>query len=132
METGDFARTPAFVVFWTNILDWTGSGGAESFSAGSVTVPDQDWTPTTGRAGEPGIYSRADGVLRAVNVAPVTIDPPVTSNWQAKLAKLKPRDQGGLQLAPWLELAALTCVLAALVAWPRRRGLTAFSAPRTV
>ena len=141
IDSSDFARTPAFVIFWTNLLDWVGSGNvaagatAETFSAGSAILPDRSWVPTTGRFGDPGIYARGDGTLAAVNVDPVIIDPPVASNAHAKLDALKPREHGGLQLAPWLALAALACLLAAAALWPRGRrnsALTAFSAPRTV
>jgi hypothetical protein len=38
----DFARTPGFVVFWTNVLDWVGQSGEQAFVESVTPVTPLD------------------------------------------------------------------------------------------
>jgi hypothetical protein len=153
-----FARTADFAVFWPNVLDWVGGGGAEQFAASPASAAlGEEWRradlPEVPAAADldpaggalPGLYRRADGAVRAVNVTPVTLDAPATAPTTsapaaegaaagaaaAQQAALKLRSGRGLQLESGMLLAALACLLVAAGAWPRHR-LTRFSSPRTV
>lgn len=134
-----FSDRPEFVIFWADVLDWVGRGGAEVFASHPVRPLGSEWKPletapaaATPESGLwPGLYQRADGKLRAVNAPDLRADPIPQTQWQQKLASLQQAARPGLQLAPLLLLLALGCLFVAAWVWPRNR-LTAFAASRTV
>jgi hypothetical protein len=102
-HASDFARTPEFVIFWTNVFDWL-AGGA----AGDAAT---HW--------------------RSVVVPPIKVAPPPSTDWRGKLATLKAPHYGWRDVTSAVLLASVTCLIVAAVAWPGR-SLTAISVPRTV
>jgi hypothetical protein len=102
LDAPDFARTPEFVIFWTNVFDWL---------AGGDTDPAQQWV--------------------AAVVPPIKISPPPTMDWRNKLAALKPAHRFRTDVTSAVLLASVICLMLAAVAWPGR-SLTPFSAARTV
>jgi len=124
-----FARTPAYVVFWTNVFDWVGQGG-DAFGAETVTPLGDEWRRVTGDDDAPsgtpnglwpGLYRRdSDGATRALNAPPVEIAPPPETNWRARLEALRLDRNEGVRLAKPLLLAALACLICAAWAWPAR------------
>jgi hypothetical protein len=133
-DTSQWARSPAFVVFWANVFNWAGAG-AERFAAYPVgALDDADWTPVelAGSPSEtprpepklwPGLYRRTDGTLRAINAPDVVIPrPPAATDWQERLAALAKRAGGQVDLAPALAASALVSLALAAWAWKRRPG----------
>jgi hypothetical protein len=125
-ESREFARTPAFVVFWSNVLDWAGSGGE-----GFASVP-------VGQGGEklrrvmpaqlpgdvdgpywPGVFETATGPI-AKAASPVVFSSG-SGAWERALARLQVGPGAGRRLAPWLALAALGCLLGATLTWERKK-----------
>ena len=125
-ESREFARTPAFVVFWTNVFDWTG-GGTQEFQASPITqgsatkerlAPEKlsdDIDPTLW----PGVFNTPNGKL-ALNTGPVRFAARA-SDAVARLPALSLNGATGVNLAPWLALAALVCLLGAAATWEKRR-----------
>jgi len=109
MDAPDFARTPDFVIFWTNIFDWLAGTGNDE--AGAVADAAQHWVSTV--------------------VPPVRIAPPPTADWRSKLASLKPAHRRTMDVTSAVLLASVICLMLAAMWWPRR-SLTPFSAARTV
>jgi hypothetical protein len=141
IDAPEFARTPEYVVLWTNIFDWLGSGAAAFDSSPPVVLGDE-WQlldahgdpvsrASSTQTAAPGVYRRSDGALRAIALAPQVRDDSPTQDWPAKLAALQPRQGGGYELSRGLLFAAIACLLLVALAWPGRR-LTPFSARRTV
>jgi hypothetical protein len=127
-ESRAFARTPGYVVFWTNVFNWLGSATGGDFTAGVVgppldgarrllpkTLPDHvdpdRW---------PGVFETPTGKL-ALNCGRVTFGTTSGENWSTRLAAIPPAIPTGIDLAPWLALAALTCLAGAAATWERRR-----------
>jgi hypothetical protein len=116
-DAPDFARTPEFVIFWTNVFDWLavdagGEGGDAGGGAGSAIADAvQHWTSTV--------------------VPLIPIHPPPTEDWQAKLAALKAPHRPRTDVTPAVLLASVICLIVAAGAWPGRC-LTPISGPRTV
>jgi hypothetical protein len=127
-ESRAFARTPAFVVFWTNVFDWVGAG-SEGFEAGRVGDPsakgkrllpeglpdgveDRLW---------PGVFETGNGKV-ALNAGGVTFAGG-PDDWTERIAKMPERggDGRGVALGPWLALVALGCLGVAAGRWERRR-----------
>jgi hypothetical protein len=102
LDAPDFARTPEFVIFWTNVFDWL---------AGGDTDPAQQWVAAT--------------------VPPIRIPPPASTDWRNKLTALKLAQRVRTDVTSAVLLASVICLMLAAVAWPGR-SLTAFSAARTV
>jgi hypothetical protein len=124
----EFARTPAFVILWANIFNWAG-GGAEGFIASSVSrtsasdhrlLPaklSDDIDPTLW----PGVFDTAEGKL-ALNAAPVSFATAGDTNtWISRLPALTLSNGAAIDLAPWLALAALLCIVGAAATWEKRR-----------
>jgi hypothetical protein len=127
-ESRAFARTPGYVVFWTAVFNWLASASDEAFTAGIVgptldparrllpeTLPDhvdpQRW---------PGVFGTPTGKL-ALNTGRVTFGTAGAENWSTRLAAIPRAVPTGIDLAPWLALAALTCLALAAATWERRR-----------
>lgn len=133
-----WSRTPSFVVFWANVFEWLG-GGAVSYTYHSPGTLGSEWQPVAdgpadlmGESGLwPGLYQRAGGGLRAVN-APFIALPPAggSDGWQARLGEML-RDDGLINLRPYLALAAVGCLAAAAGLWGGAT-LTEFSGKTTV
>lgn len=98
--TAEFARTPEFVVMWTNILDHLREGASESFVS-----------------------------TRVIDRAPVFA--PIRTDVRSRVAAITRNDPQGLNLLPFLAIAAAACALVAAVTWPAKR-LTRFFAALTV
>jgi hypothetical protein len=107
-DAPDFARTPEFVIFWTNVFDWLAGGGGETGEAGDA---GRHWASTV--------------------VPPVRITPPSSTDWRSKLATLKPAHRRRTDVTSAVVLLSVICLILAAVAWPRR-SLTPISAARTV
>lgn len=136
-DAPEWARTPAFVVFWAGLLDWVGGAGAEPAYVGSgVGTAGPEWGPPAGAEANvdakwwPGLYVRGDGALRAVNsglVTPGAGAPP--GDWRVRLAAFQQADR--VHFGSPLLLAALAAALVAAAAWTRP-SLTEISGKTTV
>ncbi len=126
----EMAKSPNYVIFWTNVFDLLGGdqGGYASQRAGQVAGI---WHEETARGEsapvhEPGLraglYRRSDGAMLAVNAPDVTAPPLPTSAWREELSHLANERVPSLNLARWMELAALAMVLTAAVLWPYMKG----------
>jgi hypothetical protein len=135
-ESAAMARSPAFVVFWTNVLDWAGGGGAAGAArfasvpladvpAGARRVDGEALPADVDAARWPGLFETAGGRLAAD--APALAPnggggaAGAASDWAAALGRLRVGGGAGVGLAPWLALAALACVAGAAATWERRR-----------
>jgi hypothetical protein len=128
-ESREFARTPAFVVFWTNVLDWVGNAGEGGFGASWVDqqlgsarrLAPQKLPDDVDPAYWPGVFETPAGKF-AANVRPITFARDGgDSNWQARLSGLTLRGGSGFNLSPWLALAASACLLIAAATWEKPR-----------
>jgi hypothetical protein len=128
-DTSAWATSSEFVVFWANVFNWAGAGG-ERFASYPVGTPmEGEWTPVE-LAGSPappepklwpGLYRRADGMLRALHAPDVPIPSPAPSDWRERLARLGEDDRGGrFDLGPPLACVAICCLFGAAMAWKRR------------
>jgi hypothetical protein len=128
IESATFPRRADYVVFWTNLFDWLGQGG-DAFVSHPIGLLGDEWRRLTdGPPGTepglwPGVYERDDGTLRAVNAGAHTKPalPPMTDDWQQRLARLASGRVGGRPLSPYLLITALACALGAALQWPGRR-----------
>ena len=120
-DSPQWAATPDFVIFWTNVLDWAG-GGAEFMAAHSLPEWDREWKPTATHPAEPwpGLYQRSDGTLRAFNAPDVPIPPLGDTRWREGIAALA-ATPGRIDLSPDLLIAALACLALAALAWASPR-----------
>jgi hypothetical protein len=109
LDAPEFARTPDFVIFWTNVFDWLAGTGNDA--DGAVADAAQHWVSTV--------------------VPPIRIAPPPTADWRSRLASLKPAHRTFTDVASAVILASVICLMLAAMWWPRR-SLTPFSAARTV
>lgn len=145
-DSANWAKTPAYVVFWTNVFDWTGEGG-EEFASETVHQLPAEWkvqSPTTVPSGAaaglwPGLYTDARGNVRAINPADVRVGPAIGSDGRARLESLRVKTGGQRNVSEAFTLAAMACLIVAAIAWPRwwqrsgpDGGLTAFSDARSV
>ena len=122
-DAPDFARTPAFVIFWTNVFDWLagdsgdggdgGDGGIGEDGGADDAVADaaRHWTPTV--------------------VPPIRAAPPSADDWREKLAAFKAPHRARADVTSPVLLASVICLIVAALGWPGR-SLTPISAPRTV
>jgi hypothetical protein len=102
----EFEATRDFVIFWTNVLDYLGEGGA--------SIQYQPLAPLSPGAlppGKPGIYQRPDGSQVAMNLVNVRFEAnPAALTYLPDQLPATSRT-GGLRLAPWLSLAAIICMM---------------------
>ncbi len=115
--TDQWSGESQFVIFWTHVFDWIGQAGRE-FSSSPLEERSVEWSPLTGKAGQPGIYRRSDGVERAFNALAEQGPPsqPSTADWRQRLIAAA-RDHAGQSMAGPVALAALFCLLAAISVW---------------
>jgi hypothetical protein len=126
-ESRAFARTPGFVVFWTNVFDHVAPGNP-GFTAGVLHGAVTDGTrllpqsppPDAEPARWPGVFQTPTGKA-ALNTPEVTFHAG-SQDWAARIATLPPSPSPGSELGPWLALASLACVALAAATWERRRG----------
>jgi hypothetical protein len=123
-----FSATPAFVVFWTNLLDWV-AGSAHVYSASPVIAQMDGWRrmplvndPEALVADAPGIYARGDGSKAAFD-SPV-LPPPTPSNADEPevvhhLAALIGNRPSGRDAAPIVLWLSLACLIIAAAVWKR-------------
>ena len=126
-ESRDFTRTPAFVVFWSKLLDWVGGGGDEYVSGALTDVPSDATRTAPQTLPEdadarwwPGVFRAGDRLI-AVNAPPVDFPPAPPTDWKRQLARLPLAVGGGMSLRPWLALAALALAAVAAAVWERSR-----------
>jgi hypothetical protein len=145
IESDDWSRRPAYVVFWASVFDWLG-GGESRFASHPVGRLEGNWRvverfgaggspPVSSEPGLwPGLYERVeDGARRAVNAGGVNFPATPRAAWQSRLAELARGGAGGggTPLWPGVLVAAVACAAGAAMSW-KGRNLTAFSARRTV
>jgi hypothetical protein len=116
-DSPQWAATPDFVIFWTNVFDWV-AGGTRSLAAHPLREWDPQWKPTDPTHAEPwpGLHRRSDGTIRAFNPPNVPIPPLRETHWREAIAALA-AEPGRLDLSPPLLIAALVCLTLASVAW---------------
>ena len=134
--TEQFARTPDFVILWTNIIDHlAATTGGDTFASTQLDQLDPEWKPDSSRPLWPGFYHQQGAATgpttRAANAAIVHVPAARPPDPRPRLAALARRDPPGLNLLPYLAIASIGCVLIAAALWPGRN-LTRFSAGRTV
>jgi hypothetical protein len=125
VESDNWPRDSAFVIFWSNVFDWLGHGGAEPYVAEPVQPLDGEWHRLDDLSGPratdvepaPGVWGRADGALRALNRIDVKLDPPPPSDWRAKLAALPRSVSARSDLSKTALLVALCAALIASLTW---------------
>jgi len=130
-ESRDFARTPDYVLFWTNLLDWTAATPSQDYTSGMVT--EGDHATTFGRLTPvprdadptywPGLFQSPRGLV-ALNTPPTEFHHDPGAPWNEHLARLPLTQSPGLHLRPWLALLALALGLAAALTWERARRRT--------
>jgi hypothetical protein len=128
-QSREFARTPAFVLFWSKMLDWVGVGGDEyisrpvgAFSERNATRTAPDPMPADADPWLwPGLFRTSEGVI-AMNAGAVEF-PPVRGggDWRERIARLPLAGAAGIALRPWLALAGLALAVLAAAVWPRSR-----------
>ncbi|HSU66812.1 MAG TPA: hypothetical protein VLJ39_08075, partial [Tepidisphaeraceae bacterium] len=122
-DAPEWARTTDFVIFWTNVFDWAGGGGA-SFVAHPLSEWSPEWTPVEpipAPAGMwPGLYRRSDGALRAFAAPGVKMSSPVRTDWASRLSAV-PVTVGRLDLSGVLLALAVGCVALSAGVWRRAR-----------
>jgi hypothetical protein len=128
-ESREFARTPAFVVFWGKVLDWVGKGGEEYVSravgdlpADAVRAAPDPLPADVEPRMWPGLFRTADGLI-AVN-APAVEFPAARAGgggWRERIAGLPLKVGGGVGLRRWLALGALALAAVAAGVWERAR-----------
>lgn len=120
-DAPDWAATPDFVIFWTDVFEWAG-GSAPSFVSHALERWTTEWklsAPSDAESGLwPGLYRRADGAIRAFNAPDVPIAPPVRSDWRARLESISP-PPAAMSLNVPLLITAVACLLFAATAWKR-------------
>jgi hypothetical protein len=126
-DSRPFARTPDFVLFWTKLLDWAGQGG-EGYVFGPLGEIPQDAArlapeplpPNADPQHWPGVFRTSQGLI-AADAPPVHFPASQSSDWRGKLARLPISAAAGIDLRPWLALAALVLALGAALTWERSR-----------
>jgi hypothetical protein len=117
-DAPSWLTTPDFVVFWTNVFDWTGGAGRAW-----IARPLNDWSPEW-KAGDaaatsgswPGVYRRSDGALRAFNAPDVIFPPPPRTDWRSRMSRLE-RTSTQLDLSRLLLVLATAAMTIAAFAW---------------
>ena len=122
-DVAEWSRTADWVVFFDNALQWVGGGRAAYAASGPRTL-GAGWdlveggpAPAGVAAGWwPGVYQSADGRRTAVDAGRAAGPLPPAA---------EPVAPAGVSLGPAGGVAAVGCLLAAAMAWPRgerRRG----------
>jgi hypothetical protein len=117
------ARTPEYVVFWTDVLEWlkvTPKDALRRFSAAPARALGAEWRPLDTGDALPGLYRRSDGAVRAVTRPPVLPSSAAPVDSAARLAAFASRHPVGVPLLPYLAAGALACLCVAAVTWPGR------------
>jgi hypothetical protein len=124
-ESREFARTPGFVVFWSNLLDWVGGKSAGGFASSTMRLMrdsrrlmPENLSDDVEAAAWPGVFETAAGKV-AMNAGPITFNtgaPEVTD-----LSRLRPTHPQATPLDRYLALAALLCLAAAAAVWEKRK-----------
>jgi hypothetical protein len=116
----EFARTPDFVILWTNILDWI-SQGDSMYTAMPVRQLAPEWMPVKPPAGDywPGVYRRSDGALLAMNALDVRIEPHLKGDSRSKIDRLHFEGDGARSLSKILLMACFLAIFIAIFSWPR-------------
>jgi hypothetical protein len=126
-DAGDWARSSDYVVFWANVLNWAGAGG-ERFAAHPVGSLEGGWAavelaPSVAPPEPmlwPGLYRRPDGTLRALRPPELPDHASAASDWRERLARSDDETGARVELAPWITLVSLLCLLGAAALWKRR------------
>jgi hypothetical protein len=128
-ESREFSRTPAFVIFWTNVFDWAG-GGVKGFTASQVAqsatfgerIAPEQLSENIDARNWPGLFESDRGRF-AFNSGPVRFGHG-SADWASALSSLHLPPGNGTDLAPWLAIGALLSVLGAAATWEMRRRAT--------
>jgi hypothetical protein len=130
LGSGTWERTPDFVVFWKNLLDWLGDAGEEfsyqptgdlggGWERQSIGAADPVGQQTDQPGLWPGIYAHPELGRRAVNAPRATIPARVGGDWRSDLDSLAAAYPRGYGVAAWGFLAALAFLALAAIAWRR-------------
>jgi hypothetical protein len=125
-ESGEFARTPGFVVFWTNVFDWLGGGGEGAFAARDLKdVEGKRIEPARLAADQdgahwPGVFETGAGKV-AANAGAVTFGAGGGEEVAGRLAGLNLVGGREIPLASGLAMGALVCLVGAAGAWAKKR-----------
>jgi len=117
----EFARSPDFVIFWTNVLNWVGGGAGEEWEARPVQQLSADWASVDSSPGElwPGLYRRGDGELLAMNATDVDVSPLLADAAQETPSEMKTSGRSAQLLGRLLLSGVFAGVAIAVLAWPR-------------
>lgn len=123
-ESSALARTPSFVMLWTNMVEWA-AGSTTGFACSTLdqqSTTAQRILPTTLPAGAdpqfwPGVFNTPSG-RQAFNAPQVQFGTAASSS---SLDMLRLATRSGVQLAPWLILASILCLATAAATWEKRR-----------
>jgi hypothetical protein len=124
-ESREFARTPGFVVFWTNVLDWVGGkGAAGGFAAlplrmlrDARRVMPEKLSDDVEAAAWPGVFETAAGRV-AMNAGVVEFNG--AGGMSGDLSHLRPTGPQATPIDRYLALAALFCLAGAAAIWEKR------------
>src|SRR6185437_863002 len=131
-------RTPDFVIFWANLLDWVGSGG-QGYVSHLLTDVNSAWqkisptglspAPLSGQW--PGLYKNPnDGQIVAVNAPVIEAKPFADNKWPTQLSAVLADGPHGFNLTRVLLGLALLFGLSAILT-VNRPNLTPYNAGRT-
>lgn len=112
-----WSTTTDYVIFWTNVFDWAGGGGAD-LSYHRTDEWTSQWKPTSRANVEfaPGLYRRDDGAMRAFNAPDVPIPTLHKTDWREKIAALV-SESARFDAAPWLLILAILFLVASALFW---------------
>lgn len=113
----DFPATAQFVVFWTNLLDWTGQGGAD-FTSRPLGALDDSLAPFPGVShGQPGIYG--DRTRPQAFNLPAVLPPAAPRPWPSEILATPTTRGSDRPLAAALLLGALALAMLSVFRWAR-------------
>jgi hypothetical protein len=131
-SSSSFARSPDFVVFWTDVFDWLGGSSGSGFRTEPVTQLDSSWQRDASLSGEPvtadpapGVYCGPNGALRSMSAMDLKLAPvSASADWREKLAALSkhPRIGASTDLSRPLLIVALALIAVAALCWNPQRG----------
>jgi len=115
------ARSVDYVIFWSKVFDWLGTGG-DQYTSIPVQPLDDTWKaidiaePSFGENGLiPGLYRAGDGTLQAVNAKVEDMPFTPAGPWREQVRQAMKNVRGQIALAPWVALAALVVLAAAML-----------------
>lgn len=124
-DSREFARTPGFVVFWTNVFDWLGGNTAGGFGAAQIQgikdarrIAPAKLSDDVEGAFWPGLFETAGGKV-ALNAGAVTFKS--GGGTTGDLARLHLTSASPMPLERWLALVALLCLLGSAGVWEKRK-----------